>query len=227
MLGPDWLDPATLLERLGPWAFWGTVAIVFAECGLFTFFMPGDSLLFTVGLFIGNGTIQINLAFACVVLSVSALLGNIVGYEIGRALGAPLYEREGRFIKKEYFEKTHQFFDKYGNRALVLGRFVPIVRTFITVVAGVSRMDRRRFFTYSAVGAVVWAAGVTLLGYFLGQIDVVKQNIELALILIVVVSILPMIVEYLRHRSESKAILAETAVALEDSVEGTFDSDHR
>lgn len=218
LLGPDWLDPQTLLERLGPWAFWGSVGIVFAECGLFTFFMPGDALLFTVGLFIGNGTIHVSLWFACLVLAVSAFLGNVAGYEIGRAIGAPLYERDGRFIKRKYFEQTHAFFDKYGNRALVLGRFVPIVRTFITVVAGISRMDRRRFFTYSAVGAVLWAGGVTMLGYYLGRVPLVRDNIEAALILIVVVSVMPMVVEYLLHRRRVRAMAAETGQALTDSL---------
>ncbi|HYO85034.1 MAG TPA: VTT domain-containing protein [Dermatophilaceae bacterium] len=207
-LGPDWLDPQILLERLGPWAFWGTVGIIFAECGLFTFFMPGDSLLFTVGLFIGNETIGISLLTACVVLSLAAFLGNVAGYEIGRAVGAPIYSREGRFIKKAYIDRTVSFFDAYGNRALVLGRFVPIVRTFITVVAGVSRMDRRRFFTYSAIGAVLWAGGVTILGYNLGQIEVVKNNIEVALLLIVFVSVLPMIVEYVLHRRRATGKVA-------------------
>ncbi len=204
-LGPDWLDPQVLLERMGPWAFWGSVAIIFAECGLFTFFMPGDALLFTIGVFLGNGTIKVSLLMACVVLSLAAFLGNVIGYEIGRAMGAPLYARNGRFLKREYFERTHEFFERYGNRALVLGRFVPIVRTFITVVAGISKMDRRRFFTYSAVGAVVWAAGVTALGYYLGRIEVVKNNIEVALILIVFVSVLPMVVEYVLHRRRAAA----------------------
>ncbi len=217
-LGPDWLDPQILLERLGPWAFWGSAAIIFAECGLFTAFLPGDSLLFTIGLFIGNGTLQYNLVFACVVLTLAAFLGNVVGYEIGRAIGTPLYNRDGRFLKRKYFEQTSAFFDSYGNRALVLGRFVPIVRTFITVVAGVSRMDRKRFFTYSAVGAVIWATGVTLLGYYLGQIDFVKKNIEVALILIVFVSVLPMLFEYLAHRRRASAIAGEVVEAVQDSV---------
>ncbi|MBK9102196.1 MAG: VTT domain-containing protein [Austwickia sp.] len=217
-LGPDWLDPQILLERLGPWAFWGSVGIVFAECGLFTAFLPGDSLLFTVGLFIGNGTLPYNLAFACLMLTIAAFLGNVVGYEIGRAIGTPLYQREGRFIKRRYFEQTSAFFDTYGNRALVLGRFVPIVRTFITVVAGVTRMDRRRYLTYSAIGAVLWATGVTLLGYYLGQIEFVKKNIEVALLLIVFVSVLPMAFEYLAHRRRANAMAAEVVDAVKDSA---------
>ncbi len=217
-LGPDWLDPAILLERLGSWAFWGTVLIVFAECGLFTFFMPGDSLLFTVGLFIGNGAIDIPLWFACAVLGIAAFLGNVVGYEIGRWAGEPLRQREGKFIKAKHFEQTEAFFEKYGNKALVLGRFVPIVRTFITVVAGIGRMDRRRYFVYSGVGAILWGVGVTLLGFYLGQIEVVRANIEIALLLIVFVSILPMVVEYVLHKRRTKAMVHETVDAIEEII---------
>ena len=218
-LGPDWLDPEHLLNTLGPWATWGTAAIVFAECGLFTFFLPGDSLLFTVGLMVGRGNITQPLWLVCAVLCIAAFLGNVVGYEIGRALGAPLRNREGRFIKKKYFDQTEAFFDKYGNKALVLGRFVPIVRTFITVVAGIGRMDRKRFFTYSGIGAVLWAAGVTILGYYLGQFDVVKKNIEVALILIVLISLLPMVFEYVAHRRRARAMAGELHDAVDDSIQ--------
>lgn len=168
-LGPKWMDPTYLLEQYGAAFFWIAVAIVFIECGLLFPILPGDSLLFAVGLFIATGQVHVNLGVAIVILCAAAFLGNVVGYEIGRAIGTPLYERDGRILKKKYFDETTTFFDKHGNKALVIGRFVPIVRTFITVVAGVSRMDRRRFFTWSAVGAVLWAAGLTLLGYFLGQ----------------------------------------------------------
>ena len=99
----------------------------------------------------------------------AAFLGNVVGYEIGRAIGPPLYERDGRILKQKYFDKTQAFFDKHGNKALVIGRFVPFVRTYITVVAGVTRMERRRFFVWSFVGAVLWVLSITLLGYFLGR----------------------------------------------------------
>ena len=144
---------------------------------------------------------------ACVILSLAAFLGNVVGYEIGRAIGEPLQEHSGRFIKKKYFDQTHEFFEKYGARALVLGRFVPIVRTFITVVAGIGKMDRRHFFVWSFVGAVLWATGLTLLGYFLGGIEFLQHNIEAAVLVIVFVSVLPMVVEYWRHR---KAATADT-----------------
>jgi len=198
-LGPDWLNATTLLQQLGPSAFWASLVIIFAECGLFTFFMPGDSLLFTIGLAIQSHPLGINLGVnivvACLVLTAAAFLGNVVGYEIGRAVGRPLYSRGGRLLKPEHFDKAHAFFDKHGSKAIVLARFVPVVRTFITAVAGVSMMDRRRFFTYSFIGALLWASGVTLLGYFLGQIDFVGKHLEVMLILIVALSLVPVSVE--------------------------------
>ncbi|MGL5810096.1 MAG: DedA family protein [Nocardioides sp.] len=209
LLGIDWMDPAWLLDRFGPQMFWVSVAIIFVECGLLFPILPGDSLLFSLGLFInraeaGEAGIDVNIWVACLVLSAAAFAGNVVGYEIGRAIGPPLYQRDGRFLKKAYFDKTEEFFDRYGNRALVLGRFVPIVRTFITVVAGVGRMDRRRFFTWSLVGAVLWAMGLTLLGYFLGGIDFLQENLEATALVIVGFSVLPMVVEWWRHRTARK-----------------------
>lgn len=201
-LGPSWLDPQTLLDRLGDWALWGAIAIVFAECGLLLgFFLPGDSLLFTVGMLIGQGTIDQPLWLACVLLTVSAFVGNVVGYEIGRASGPAIFRRRNsRIFKQEYVDKTVDFFDRYGARAIVLARFVPIVRTFITVTAGVGRMDRRRYLSYSAVGAVLWAAGVTILGHLLGSIAFVREHIEALLLLVVAVSVIPIVIELLRHR---------------------------
>ncbi len=212
------MDPQYLLDQFGPAFFWVSVVMVFIECGLLFPILPGDSLLFAAGLFIANGKLGINIALACVILTGAAFAGNVVGYEIGRAIGPPLYQRDGRILKKKYFDQTTAFFDRYGNKALVLGRFVPIVRTFVTVVAGVGQMDRRRFFTWSGVGAFLWATGITLLGYFLGQAFPVLQNkLELAIIAIVAVSVLPVLVEYLRHRRQVNAIVEETA---EDITEG-------
>ena len=210
-LGPDWLNADKLLQQLGPSALWVSLVVIFVECGLFTFFMPGDSLLFTIGLAIQNPNqlvnLHVNIVLACLVLTAAAFLGNVVGYEIGRAVGTPLYTRGGRLLKPEHFDKAHAFFEKHGSKAIVLARFVPIVRTFITAVAGVSRMDRRRFFTYSLIGAFLWATGVTLMGYFLGQIAFVRTHIEVMLILIVAVSLTPVAVEFLRHRSQAKTAL--------------------
>jgi membrane-associated protein len=212
LLGIDWMDPEWLLDRFGDQMFWVSVAIVFIECGLLFPILPGDSLLFSVGLFVhraqaGEAGIDVGIVAACAILSLAAFLGNVVGYEIGRAIGEPLQEHSGRFIKKKHFDQTHEFFERYGARALVLGRFVPIVRTFITVVAGIGKMDRRHFFVWSFVGAVLWATGLTLLGYFLGGIEFLQHNIEAAVLVIVLVSVLPMVVEYWRHR---KAATADT-----------------
>ena len=219
-LGPDWMDPQWLLERFGSQFFWVSAAIVFIECGLLFPILPGDSLLFAVGLFIAEGSIDVNIAVACLLLTVVAFAGNVVGYEIGRAVGSPLYERDGRFLKKKYFDETHAFFEKHGAKALVLGRFVPIVRTFITVVAGVGRMDRRHFFVWSAVGAALWATGITLLGYFLGNaFPVLKDHLEVAILAIVAVSVVPMAIEVVRARrgrTATEAIIEETGEAIED-----------
>ncbi|WP_141843358.1 DedA family protein [Humibacillus xanthopallidus] len=219
-LGPKWMDPTYLLEQYGAAFFWIAIAIVFIECGLLFPILPGDSLLFAVGLFIATGQIHINLVVAIVGLCAAAFLGNVVGYEIGRAIGTPLYQRDGRILKKKYFDETTAFFDKHGNKALVIGRFVPIVRTFITVVAGVSRMDRRRFFTWSAVGAVLWVTSLTLLGYFLGAaFPWLSDKLEIAVLLIVAVSVLPMLFEYLKHRRQANAIVEELGEAAEDIID--------
>ena len=205
LLGIEWMDPAWWLREFGDQMFWASVVIIFVECGLLFPILPGDSLLFAVGLFIATDKLDFNIAVACVVLSAAAFAGNVVGYEIGRKVGPPLFHREGRFLNMRNYEKTHDFFERYGNKALVLGRFVPIVRTFITVIAGAGEMDRRRFFGWSFVGAVLWATGLTLVGYFLGDaVAGLEKNLEAAILLIVAVSVLPMAYEYWKHRRQDK-----------------------
>ena len=219
-LSTNWMDPQWLLDHFGSQFFWVSVAIVFVECGLLFPILPGDSLLFAVGLFIAEGSIDVNIVLACLLLTVVAFAGNVVGYEIGRAVGRPLYERDGRILKKKYFDDSHAFFEKHGAKALVIGRFVPIVRTFITVVAGVSRMERRHFFVWSGVGAVLWVWVVTLLGYFLGNaFPALKDHLELAILAIVAVSVIPMVVEVVRARrgdTAAEAVVEETGEALGD-----------
>ena len=210
LFGLDWMDPEWLLERFGQQMFWISVFIVFAECGLLFPILPGDTLLFFLGIFIsragaGEPGISMNIGVACVILSAAAFAGNVVGYEIGRKVGTPLFHRNGRWLNDVNLEKTHRFFDTYGNRALVLGRFVPIIRTYITVVAGAVAMERRRFFAWSFVGAVLWATGLTLLGYFLGNVSFLRHNLEATLLLIVAVSVVPMAVEWWRHRREVRS----------------------
>ncbi|RYZ31721.1 MAG: DedA family protein, partial [Propionibacteriaceae bacterium] len=141
------MDPEQLVRAFGPWALWGVAFVVFAECGLFAI-LPGDSLLFTVGLLTASGVVPHSMVFVCVVLTVAAIAGNVVGYWIGRLIGPPLFKPRqglvGRILNPKYVERTRVFLDRYGSRALVLARFVPIVRTFVTLVAGVSRMDFRK-----------------------------------------------------------------------------------
>lgn len=208
MLLPSWLDPEAIIRAFGPWALWGVALVIFAECGIFCL-LPGDSLLFTVGLFVAIGAIDHSLWFACVVLTIAAVLGNVSGYWLGRLIGPPLFKPRqglmGKLFKQSYVDKTHEFFEKYGNRALILARFVPIVRTFVTLVAGVGKMDFGKFITYTAIGGVLWGVGVTVLGFYLGQIPFIHENIEAALILIVFVSVIPMIVEFLLARKRSRA----------------------
>ncbi|MEU6150923.1 VTT domain-containing protein [Actinosynnema sp. NPDC047251] len=212
-LGPEWLDPQKLLENLGPYMLVGLCFIIFAECGLLVgFFLPGDSLLFTAGLFVANGVLDYPLWLVCLLLTACAMLGNVVGYWIGHRAGPALFSKpDSKIFKKEYVEKTHGFFEKYGARAIVMARFVPIVRTFITAMAGVGRMDARKYFTYSFIGGVAWAAGLTVLGYFLGQLPFVRDNIEMMLILIVLISVVPIIIEVIKARREKKALLVQEA----------------
>ncbi|MEO7132566.1 MAG: VTT domain-containing protein [Dermatophilaceae bacterium] len=220
-LGPNWMDPTYLLNQYQGAFFIIALIIVFIECGLLFPILPGDTLLFAIGLFIAGNQIDIPLWFAIVALTIAAFAGNVVGYEIGRAVGHPLYKRNGRFINAKNFDKTNAFFEHYGNRALVLGRFVPIVRTFITVVAGVSRMDRRRFFSWSAIGAVAWVVSITLLGVLLGQtFPALEKNLEYGILIIVFISLLPMVYEYRKHKREAKAIATEVGEAAQDLASG-------
>ncbi len=211
LLGIEWMDPNWLLDQFGQELYWLSLVIIFIECGLFFPFLPGDTLLFALGLFISSERIDVfpggplpELLVALGLLTVAGFLGNVVGYEIGRAIGPPLYERDGRVLKRKYFEQTQAFFDKHGNKALVIGRFVPFVRTYITVVAGVTLMERRRFFTWSFVGAVLWVFSITLLGYFLGSaFPSLGENIDKAVILILLFSVIPVVYEWWRHRRTS------------------------
>ena len=222
-LGPSWMDPAWLLERFGTEFLVIALVIVFIECGLLFPILPGDSLLFAVGLFVAGGNLHVSLPVALVGLFVAAIGGNIAGYEIGRAIGPKLRQRDGRIIKRKYFDQTETFFDKHGNKALVIGRFVPIVRTFVTVVAGIGRMDRKRFFTWSAVGAVLWVFGLVLAGYFLGAaFPVLGEQIDKAVIVIVVLSVLPMVYEWWKHRKEAKE-LGEIREEIVDIVKDELD----
>ena len=199
------LDPNTWIDRFGSAALWGVALIVFIECWLFPF-LPGDSLLFLVGLLISQSEqVHAPIWLACLVLSLAAVLSNVVGYTVGARVGPAIFNRpDSRFFKQQHVDKTYAFFDRYGNQAIVLARFVPIVRTFITLAAGVGHMPRRRFITYSAIGGVGWASGVTLLGYWLGQVTFLRSHIDLVLIAVVLISFIPIGVELLKARSAGR-----------------------
>jgi membrane-associated protein len=203
-LGPSWLEPETLIEAFG---MLGMLAIVFVESGLLVgFLLPGDSLLFTAGLLSAHGVLP-DLWILLVTIPIAAIAGDQVGYAIGRKAGPAIFRRpESRFFHHENVERAQAFFDRHGPRTIVLARFVPIVRTFAPVTAGVARMDYRTFLTYNIVGGVLWGVGVTTLGYFLGQIDLVKANIEFVLIAIVGISFMPMLVELYRGDRRRRAL---------------------
>ncbi|MBQ1091636.1 DedA family protein [Streptomyces sp. B93] len=202
-LGPSWLDPNYLLDTFG---IWGLLLIVFAESGLLIgFFLPGDSLLFTAGLLITSNQLNFPLWAAVVLIVIAAIVGDQVGYMFGKKVGPALFTRpDSRLFKQENVTKAHEFFEKHGPKSLVLARFVPIVRTFTPIIAGVSGMRYRSFLTFNVVGGILWGAGVTMLGAWLGNIDFVKENIEAILILIVFISVIPIIIEVLRARSQKK-----------------------
>ncbi|MCX5212116.1 VTT domain-containing protein [Kitasatospora sp. NBC_00240] len=199
-LGPSWLDPTTLISAFG---LIGILAIVFAESGLLIgFFLPGDSLLFTTGMLVAGGTyLHQPLWLVCLLVVAAAVAGDQVGYLFGRKVGPGLFRRpDSRLFKQENVEKAAAFFERHGPKAIVLARFVPIVRTFTPVVAGVSRMNYRTFVLFNVIGGVLWGAGVTVLGHFLGRIAFVRDNIEPILIAIVLLSVVPVAIELLRAR---------------------------
>ena len=199
------LDPQSWIDRFGAYALWGVALIIFIECWLFPF-LPGDSLLFVVGLLIQQDKqVTSPIWLACLVLSVAAVASNIVGYLVGARAGPAIFNRpDSRFFKQAHVDRTFAFFDRYGKRAVFLARFVPIVRTFITLAAGVGRMPMRRFVAYSALGGVVWATGVTLLGFWLGNVALLNKHLDLVLVAIVAVSLVPVLVETLRSRSQTR-----------------------
>ena len=191
-----------IIVNYGAWTYGILFVVIFVETGLVVMpFLPGDSLLFAAGTFAALGSF--NVWGLIGLLIVAAVLGDAVNYSIGHCLGDRAYNI--KWIKKEYLEKTHAFFEKHGGKAIFLARFVPIVRTFAPFVAGIGKMSYAYFATYNIVGGVTWVFLFTLLGYFFGNIPFVKKNFELVIIVIILISVLPMVYEWWKHRSEKKA----------------------
>ena len=218
---PAFLDTNHLL---GTYGLVGLMVIVFAECGLLVgFFLPGDTLLFSAGLLMSTGTLHVNIWLALVLVPAAAVLGNLVGYWIGYRAGPYVFDRpRSKMFKPEYVERSHAFFDRYGAPAVVLARFVPIVRTVAPVLAGVSRMRFALYALYSVIGGVLWSGGVMLLGYWLGHIEFVRKTIEPLidpiLIGVVLLSVLPALVHWLRSRREPATGSATVATTADNPV---------
>ena len=191
----QWLDSGGLILLAG---------IVFAESGLLIgFFLPGDSLLFIAGFLASEagGRVLPPLPMVAGVTVIAAIVGDQFGYWFGRRFGPTLFDRpKSRFFNPQHVVRAHKFFDRYGAKTIVLARFVPIVRTFAPIVAGIGTMKYRTFVMYNIIGGLLWGVGVTTLGYYLGEISAVRNNIEIAIVAIVVISVLPMLIELLKHR---------------------------
>lgn len=192
----------TLVQTCGSWTYPVLFLIIFCETGLVvTPFLPGDSLLFAVGALAGVGILDIRLVL--LVLSVAAILGNTANYTIGRILAPKVFRQEKiPFLKKEYLNRTAKFFEKYGGKTIIITRFVPIVRTFAPFLAGVGAMSYRRFLLYNIAGGLLWVFVLTLAGYYFGTLEFVKNNFSLVILGIIIVSILPGVIEFLRHRKK-------------------------
>jgi membrane-associated protein len=193
-----------IIRQYGTWTYAILFVIIFAETGLVvTPFLPGDSLLFAAGTFAARGSLEPAMLFF--LLAMAAVLGDAVNYSVGRYL-APRAERGFRFIKKAHLDKTHAFYERHGGKTIIIARFMPIVRTFAPFVAGIGAMEYRRFAMFNVTGAVLWIGLFVYAGYFFGNIPAVEHNFTLVIMAIVLLSILPGIIEYVRHRRRQPAI---------------------
>ena len=183
--------------------------VIFGETGLvITPFLPGDSLLFAAGTFAAKGSFNVHLLF--ILLAVAAIFGDTVNYWIGHYVGPKVFEKEKvRFLKKEYLDRTHKFFEKYGGKTIILARFVPIVRTFAPFVAGIGSMTYPKFITYNIIGGTLWVALFIYGGYFFGNIEIVKNHFSIAIIVIILISLIPGFVEYFKHKIAQKKSLTD------------------
>jgi membrane-associated protein len=216
----DWINPDKLIE-IGGLAI--LLTVVFAETGLFFgFFLPGDSLLFVAGLTVGSKPELLGISLIPLILLVAAaaILGNFVGYYFGYVLGPRLFKRDDSWIfKKRYLEMTQSFYDRYGRAALILGRFLPIVRTFVPILAGAIKLDFKRFALYNIIGACLWVPILISLGYWLGSYEWVKKNIEFIVIALIIVTIIPVIRTYIVERRRHAKEKAASAEKIEENIE--------
>jgi membrane-associated protein len=203
-------NPEKLLDLLTPlmstWIGYAVLfAIVFAETGLLVgFFLPGDSLLFLVGTVAGAGNLDI--VAVNIVLMAAAVIGDTIGFALGRRTGPRIFSRpDSRFFRREHLERTHAFYEKHGGKTIIYARFVPIIRTFAPFVAGVGRMDYTRFLSFNVFGGIGWVLAMTMLGYGLGGVPIVKQHLEKVILLIILISVAPMIAEAVKAYRKSKA----------------------
>lgn len=195
-------DPEALLLAMGPWVLLAVALIVFIESGVLFPVLPGDSLIFTAGLL--HFQLGIELPTLVTVIVICALAGNLVGYILGKRYGRRFFTDDARFLKTEHLAQAEDFFNKYGGRSLVLARFVPFVRTFIPIAAGIANYNFKQFMKWNLIGALLWGAGLTYLGSLLGNISYVRENIEILAIIIVVVSLIPMFVEIILNKRKAK-----------------------
>ena len=195
----------TVIQNYGTWTYVILFFIIFCETGLVvTPILPGDSLLFAAGAFAATGSLD--LAWLLILLTVAAVLGDAVNYAIGHFMGPKVFSQpDSRFLKREYLDRTHQFYEKYGGKTIIIARFVPIVRTFAPFVAGVGSMTYAKFASYNVVGGLLWVGVCVLAGYAFGNIPVVQENFTLVILGIIFVSILPGIIEFLRQRQQTVA----------------------
>jgi membrane-associated protein len=190
-----------IIQNFGAWSYLLLFLIIFAETGLVVLpFLPGDSLLFASGALAAAGSF--NIVELVLVIFAAAVLGDSANYAVGKLIGDKMIKSGSRFLKKEYLDRTHNFYEKYGGKTIVLARFVPIVRTFAPFVAGLGKMNYLHFFVYNVTGGFLWVALFVLGGYFFGNVPVVKNNFSLVIILIIIISVMPMVIEYIRHRRQ-------------------------
>lgn len=212
----------SIINLFGPLTYVFLFLIVFAETGLvITPFLPGDSLLFAVGTLAGGN--YLNILVSYFILLVAAILGDTVNYWVGHHLGARVFTKDNsRFFNKAYLAKTDEFYKKHGGKTIILARFIPIVRTFAPFVAGVGKMHYGTFLFYNVTGGFLWVTSLTFAGYFFGQMPVIKENFELAVIGIVVISLLPVLIEFVKHKFTSKKLKKEEVKATYKEIEQTF-----